>query len=254
MPGTIEGGGHSSLPSSGGRWRSADLEQFLGTVRHSLRSGARASRSYPWPATHRQGRVHTSQPRLSRPTHRGDPSGVAGCVHDQPSPNSAQIVTSPNRSNASWCFGHRERVGHPHHASTGPWRLEIVGSRASCDSRNSGDPDLMVRGSLGRKFARISRGASQGRQSDPRRVPTALHTASQQLAHGRRLAPTRRGDCYATPRRLGGTRPSWFRELMSSFRKTLCKWYWTVRGLMNSLAPISGLEKPSLASRAICAS
>ena len=42
--------------------------------------------------------------------------------------------------------------------------------------------------------------------------------------------------------------------LMSSLANTLCRWYWTVRGLMNSRAPISGFESPSRASRAICAS
>ena len=49
-------------------------------------------------------------------------------------------------------------------------------------------------------------------------------------------------------------RPSWLREVMSSFWKTLRRWYCTVRGLMNSCAPISGLERPSRARRAICAS
>ena len=32
--------------------------------------------------------------------------------------------------------------------------------------------------------------------------------------------------------------------------KTLLKWDWTVRALMNRRAPISGLDSPSLASRA----
>ena len=41
---------------------------------------------------------------------------------------------------------------------------------------------------------------------------------------------------------------------MSSFVNTLRRWYSTVRGLMNSCAPISGFECPSRASRAICAS
>ena len=41
---------------------------------------------------------------------------------------------------------------------------------------------------------------------------------------------------------------------MSSFVKTLRRWYSTVRGLMNSCAPISGLVWPSAASRAIWAS
>ena len=47
-------------------------------------------------------------------------------------------------------------------------------------------------------------------------------------------------------------RPSWLREVISSFWMTLRRWYCTVRGLMNSCEPISGLERPSLASRAIC--
>ena len=38
------------------------------------------------------------------------------------------------------------------------------------------------------------------------------------------------------------------RELISSFVNTLCRWYSTVRGLMNSCAPISGFEWPSRAS------
>ena len=41
---------------------------------------------------------------------------------------------------------------------------------------------------------------------------------------------------------------------MSSFVNTLRRWYSTVRGLMNSCAPISGFVWPSAASRAICAS
>ena len=52
----------------------------------------------------------------------------------------------------------------------------------------------------------------------------------------------------------GRTRSSWLRELMSSLVKTLRRWYWTVRGLMNSRVPISGFESPSRASRAIWAS
>src|SRR5258708_27558479 len=38
------------------------------------------------------------------------------------------------------------------------------------------------------------------------------------------------------------------RELMPSFRKTLSRWYSTVRELMNSRAPISGFERPSRAN------
>ena len=50
------------------------------------------------------------------------------------------------------------------------------------------------------------------------------------------------------------TQSSWLRELMFVLVKTLCRWYSTVRGLMKSRAPISGLEWPSHANRAICAS
>ena len=35
---------------------------------------------------------------------------------------------------------------------------------------------------------------------------------------------------------------------MPSLRNTLRKWYWTVRGLMKSWAPISGFVSPSRAS------
>ena len=41
---------------------------------------------------------------------------------------------------------------------------------------------------------------------------------------------------------------------MPSLVNTLLKWYLTVRGLMNNRVPISGLERPSRASRAIRAS
>src|SRR2546423_15315300 len=50
---------------------------------------------------------------------------------------------------------------------------------------------------------------------------------------------------------LARTRGSWLRDLMSSLVKTLCRWYSTVLGLMNSCGPISGFERPSLASRAV---
>jgi len=36
----------------------------------------------------------------------------------------------------------------------------------------------------------------------------------------------------------GRTLSSWLREVMSSLVKALCKWYLTVRGLMNSRVPI----------------
>ena len=44
------------------------------------------------------------------------------------------------------------------------------------------------------------------------------------------------------------------RELIPSFVNTPRRCHSTVRGLMNSCAPISGFVQPSVASRAICAS
>jgi hypothetical protein len=41
---------------------------------------------------------------------------------------------------------------------------------------------------------------------------------------------------------------------MPSLVKTLRRWYWTVRGLMNSRVLICGLDSPSPASRATWAS
>jgi hypothetical protein len=50
------------------------------------------------------------------------------------------------------------------------------------------------------------------------------------------------------------TRPSWLRDSMPSLMKTFFRWYWTVRALRNNRAPISGLDSPSRAIRAIWAS
>ena len=63
--------------------------------------------------------------------------------------------------------------------------------------------------------------------------------------------------CQTGPTGAGSadrTRSSWLRDVMSSLVKTLCRWYSTVRGLMNRRAPISELERPSRANRAIWAS
>jgi len=53
---------------------------------------------------------------------------------------------------------------------------------------------------------------------------------------------------------LGTTRSRCARLLMPSLVKILCRWYSTVRGLMNRRAPISALERPSRANCAICVS
>ena len=50
------------------------------------------------------------------------------------------------------------------------------------------------------------------------------------------------------PCRYGRTRSSWLREVMLSLVKTLLRWYWTVRALMNRRLPISGFDSPLRAS------
>ena len=67
-------------------------------------------------------------------------------------------------------------------------------------------------------------------------------------------ADTTTCDGYVEPREPAENRASWLREVISSFWKTFRRWYCTVRGLMNSCAPISGFERPSRARRAIWAS
>src|SRR5579859_6375465 len=62
------------------------------------------------------------------------------------------------------------------------------------------------------------------------------------------------GVVTARPSQPARTRWSWLRELTPSLVKTLPRWYWTVRVLMNRREPISGLDRPSRASRATCAS
>jgi hypothetical protein len=58
----------------------------------------------------------------------------------------------------------------------------------------------------------------------------------------------------ALARSLARAHSSWPRELMSSLVKILPRWYWTVRALRNRRVPISGLDRPSRASRAITVS
>ena len=62
-------------------------------------------------------------------------------------------------------------------------------------------------------------------------------------------APTGTGS-----RRDDSAHCSWLREVIPNFVNTLPRWYWTVRVLMNSRVPISGLDRPPRASRAIWAS
>ena len=90
----------------------------------------------------------------------------------------------------------------------------------------------------------------------PSRAPSAA------TRHARSAAPPDRSHfCVAlskpamlsVPSAARAPRSS-LRELMSSFVNTLPRWHSTVRGLMNSWAPISGFVSPSPASRAICAS
>jgi hypothetical protein len=48
---------------------------------------------------------------------------------------------------------------------------------------------------------------------------------------------------------LGRTLSSWLREVMPSFVKTLRKWYWTVRALMNGRVPSPPSSSARLAGR-----
>ena len=72
-------------------------------------------------------------------------------------------------------------------------------------------------------------------------------------------APARAGPAWYFATKADA-RSSWsavrscLRELMPSFAKTLRRCHSTVRALMNSWAPISGFDRPSLARRAIWAS
>src|SRR3954453_5950359 len=101
----------------------------------------------------------------------------------------------------------------------------------------------------------------------PRRIPAGYgpgdHAARDTAAlrplrgHHRPAPPDRARDGQGVGAEIGSpgsTRSSWLRELMPSFVKTLPRWYSTVRGLMKSRAPISGLERLSRASRATCSS
>ena len=83
-------------------------------------------------------------------------------------------------------------------------------------------------------------------------------------ASGQRDWPVRRAACRWSAElqlerpvaagSLARARSSWLRELMASLVKTLPRWYWTVRALMDNRAPISGFDSPTRASRAIMAS
>jgi hypothetical protein len=69
-----------------------------------------------------------------------------------------------------------------------------------------------------------------------------------------RVAKTDAQARWAPSRSAARTRWSCVRERMFSLAKIFRRWYSTVRGLRNNRAPISGLERPSRASRAIWAS
>ena len=71
-------------------------------------------------------------------------------------------------------------------------------------------------------------------------IAEPTHTTGP-FAYAKAVRPTASGSAIFS---------SW-REVISSFVKTLRRWYLTVRGLMNSRVPISGFESPSSAIRAI---
>lgn len=77
----------------------------------------------------------------------------------------------------------------------------------------------------------------------------------REVAVGRAKRNGERASARLTPVECQGrdriTSRSSRRDLTPSFTKTLLRWYSTVRGLMNSRLPISGLLSPSAANRAI---
>ena len=72
-----------------------------------------------------------------------------------------------------------------------------------------------------------------------------MHRATGQGLAGRGRARARLAEGLAGPGvsgPAGRTRSSWRAEVMASLVNTWLRWYWAVRGLMNSRAPISGLD------------
>jgi hypothetical protein len=92
-------------------------------------------------------------------------------------------------------------------------------------------------------------------RSPVRRTPSVAHpaatarvileAASVQVGVRARPGAAARGQATTACPASGSAPRSALRELMSSFSNTLRRWYSTVRGLMNSWAPISGLVCPS---------
>jgi hypothetical protein len=94
------------------------------------------------------------------------------------------------------------------------------------------------------------------------RVPVDVHAvwvagaARRQGAHGSRGRRRARAVYAGVASRSRVGRAVWrlIREVIPSLANTLRRCHSTVRGLRNRRAPISGLDSPSRASRAICSS
>ena len=98
---------------------------------------------------------------------------------------------------------------------------------------------------VGSEIRLASKSVSNGGSSAARTYPASLRRTPGVVRE--------RNWLYGEPRPfvLARTPCNWLRELMASLVKTLCRWYSTVLGLMNSRAAISGLDRPSPASRPI---
>ena len=99
-----------------------------------------------------------------------------------------------------------------------------------------------------RRALRLGGGARRVRLDRPRldqgQVGLAVYRDSSGLRAVRRRIVPYAGSAFVSSRR----------DVMPSLANTLRRCHSTVRGLRNSRAPISGFERPSRASRAICAS
>jgi hypothetical protein len=167
----------------------------------------------------------------------------------RPSPLCAAGVTGPSSSDAP-VRTHGNTVESARSARVS--RLLVFGDHLSL-------PRRAFRLSLGPLAGRGSRSnAPSGRSNHPANrflsiteLCTEVYTASHESRFSRAGMPPGRalvrmpGGYTGTVSRARLGRASWsaFRELIPSLANTLCRCHSTVRGLMNSRAPISGLER-----------
>ena len=85
-------------------------------------------------------------------------------------------------------------------------------------------------------------------------VTTFVLSGSRRICRGPSPGPSWVSQSISRFGYVRGIRDSAAREEIPSLPYTLCRWYSTVRGLMNNRLPMSALDSPSLAIRAIWAS